>query len=141
MNAGILIPILTVVFANVLYHVASKGIPTNQNAFMGLIVNYATALIACIALFIATPHNSAFGEFTKSNWAAVVMGLSITAVELGFLYIYRNGGEISTASLIASILLALIMLPVGIFFYGEALTATKIIGALLCIAGIIVISI
>lgn len=55
--------------------------------------------------------------------------------------IYRLGGQISTVSLIVNILLAVVMLIVGINFYGEILTTQKIIGAVLCIIGIIIISI
>ena len=55
--------------------------------------------------------------------------------------IYRMGGQISTISLIVNILLAVVMLAVGVTFYSEVLTMQKIIGAVLCIIGIIVISI
>ena len=54
--------------------------------------------------------------------------------------IYRAGGEISTASLIVSILIALAMLVIGGFFYHEQISAQKIFGAALCIAGVIVLS-
>ena len=47
----IFFPITLAVLANVFYHIASKSIPAEQNAFMGLIVNYATALIASTILF------------------------------------------------------------------------------------------
>ena len=42
---------------------------------------------------------------------------------------------------IMSLLLALAMLIVGVCFYSEMLTTQKIIGAVLCIIGIIIISI
>lgn len=113
----ILLPIAVAVFANVLYHVASKSIPAEQNAFMGLIVNYATALLASTILFFLTPHEKILVEATKSNWACVLMGLSITGVEVAFVTIYRGGG-----------------------FYNEQITAQKIFGATLCIAGVIMLS-
>lgn len=136
----ILLPIAVAVFANVLYHVASKSIPAEQNAFMGLIVNYATALLASAILFFLTPHEKILIEAAKSNWACVLMGLSITGVEVAFVMIYRAGGELSTASLIVSILIALAMLAVGGVFYNETITAQKIFGATLCIAGVIMLS-
>ena len=137
----LILPIVVVVLANVLYQISSKGIAVEQNAFMGLIVNYATALSASIILFCMTEHDSVVTEISKTNWACILMGLSITAVEAGFVMIYRLGGQISTISLIVNILLAVVMLIVGITFYSEMLTAQKIIGAVLCIIGIIVISI
>lgn len=137
----LVLPIAAVVLANVLYQISSKGIPLGQNAFMGLIVNYATALSASIILFCLTEHESVITEVSKTNWACILMGISITAVEAGFVMIYRLGGQLSTISLIVSILLAVAMLIVGVCFYSEVLTPQKIIGAVLCIIGIIVISI
>lgn len=136
----ILLPIAVAVFANVFYHVASKSILAEQNTFMGLIVNYATALLASAILFFLTPHEKILVEAAKSNWACVLMGLSITGVEVAFVMIYRAGGELSTASLIVSILIALAMLAVGGVFYNEQITAQKIFGATLCIAGVIMLS-
>ncbi|MBR2775305.1 MAG: hypothetical protein IKD73_10000 [Selenomonadaceae bacterium] len=135
----ILLPITVAVFANVLYHIASKSIPAEQNAFMGLVVNYATALIASAVLFFLTPHEKVLVEAARSNLACVLMGLSITGVEVSFVMIYRAGGELSTASLIVNILLALAMLIVG-GFYHEQITAQKLFGAALCIAGVIMLS-
>lgn len=136
----IFLPITVAVFANVLYHIASKSIPAEQNAFMGLIVNYATALVSSVILFFITPHEKILVELTRSNWACVLMGLSITAVEAAFVMIYRSGGELSTASLIVGILISLSMLAVGGFFYHEQITAQKLFGASLCIIGVILLS-
>lgn len=134
------LPIALAVLANVFYHIASKSIPAEQNAFMGLVVNYATALLASALLFMLTPHEKFLVEASRSNWACILMGLSITGVEAGFVMIYRAGGELSTASLIVSILIALSMLFVGGVFYHEQISTQKIFGAILCIAGVIMLS-
>ena len=136
----IYLPIAVAVLANVLYHVASKSIAAEQNAFMWLVVNYATALAASSILFFLTPHEKILVEAARSNWACVLMGLAITGVEVSFVMIYRAGGEMSTSSLIVNILIALAMLAVGGVFYHEQITAQKIFGAMLCIAGVIVLS-
>ena len=136
----IFLPITVAVFANVLYHVASKSIPAEQNAFMGLVVNYATALIASAILFFMTPHEKILVEAARSNWACVLMGLAITGVEVSFVMIYRAGGKLSTAALVVNILIALAMLGVGGIFYHEPITPQKIFGAALCIAGVVMLS-
>lgn len=136
----IFLPISVAVLANVLYHVASKSIPAEQNAFMGLVVNYATALIASAILFFLTPHEKILVEAARSNWACVLMGLSITGVEAAFVMIYRAGGELSAVSLIVNISVALAMLAVGGFFYHEQISARKIFGAVLCMAGVVMLS-
>ena len=111
-----------------------------QNAFMGLVVNYATALLASAILFFMTSHEKILVEAAKSNWACILMGLSITGVEAALVMIYRAGGELSTASLIVSILIALAMLAVGGIFYHEQISLQKIFGAALCIAGVVILS-
>ena len=128
------------VLANVFYHVASKSIPAEQNAFMGLVVNYATALIASAILFFLTPHEKIFVEAARSNWACILMGVSITGVEAAFVMIYRAGGELSTAALVVNILIALAMLVVGGIFYHEEISVRKIFGAALCVAGVVLLS-
>ena len=137
----IFLPIFVAVAANVFYHVASKSIPAEQNAFMGLAVNYATAFVATVIVFLVTPHEKILIEASKTNWACFLMGLSITGVEAAFVMIYRAGGELSTASLIVNILLALAMLAVGGFFYHEQISLQKIFGAVLCMAGVILLSV
>ena len=132
----IFLPIMIAVAANVFYHVASKSIPAEQNAFMGLVVNYATALLTSAILFFLTPHEKILVEAARSNWACILMGLSITGVEVGFIMIYRAGGELSTASLIVNILIALAMLFVGGIFFHEQISLRKIFGAVLCLAGV-----
>ena len=136
----ILLPITVAVLANVLYHMASKSIPAEQNAFMGLVVNYATALVASAILFFMTPHEKILVEAARSNWACVLMGLAITGVEVSFVMIYRAGGKLSTAALVVNILIALAMLIVGGVFYHEQITSQKIFGAALCIVGVVMLS-
>ena len=136
----IFLPIMIAVAANVFYHVASKSIPAEQNAFMGLVVNYATALFVSAILFFLMPHEKILIEAARSNWACILMGLSITGVEVGFVMIYRAGGELSTASLVVNILIALAMLFVGGFFYHEQISLRKIFGAVLCLAGVALLS-
>ncbi len=68
------------------------------------------------------------------------MGVAITGVEVSFVMLYRAGGEMSTASLIVNILLALAMLIVGGVFYHEQISAQKLFGAALCMAGVILLS-
>ena len=134
------LPIFVAVAANVLYHVASKSIPADQNAFMGLVVNYATALVASAILFLVTPHEKILVEASRTNWACFLMGLSITGVEAAFVMIYRAGGQLSTASLIVNILIAMAMLAVGGVFWHEQITARKLVGVTLCIVGVAVLS-
>ena len=42
-------------------------------------------------------------EIGKTNWAPVVMGLSVVGLELGYILIYRAGWKVSVASLVANL--------------------------------------
>lgn len=53
---------------------------------------------------------------------------------------YRSGWNISIGSLVANILLALILVPVGILFYKENFGFNKVLGIAFCIAGLIFIN-
>ena len=136
----IFLPIFIAVAANVFYHVASKSVPAEQNAFMGLVVNYATALVASAILFLVTPHEKIFVKASRTNWACFLMGVSITGVEAAFVMIYRAGGELSTASLVVNIFISLAMLAVGGFFWHEEISARKLFGAALCLIGVFILS-
>ena len=69
-----------------------------------------------------------------------MLGISIVGLELGYLLAYRAGWNISVGSLVASILLALVLIPIGIMLYHEKFELTKVIGSVFCIVGLILIN-
>ena len=58
----------------------------------------------------------------------------------GWIFAYRAGWEVSTASVVQSGILAAALLVLGFFAYHEALTWTKLLGVAVCIGGIALIS-
>ncbi|MBQ5445080.1 MAG: hypothetical protein IIT48_00180 [Lachnospiraceae bacterium] len=52
---------------------------------------------------------------------------------------YRSGFQISNTSLMANIILAIILFLIGIIFLHEPITARKVIGIVVCIAGVYLI--
>ena len=79
-------------------------------------------------------------EIGKTNWAPVVMGLSVVGLELGYILIYRAGWKVSVASLVANLALACILVLVGVLWYKEVLTGHQILGIGACVVGILLIS-
>jgi drug/metabolite transporter (DMT)-like permease len=77
---------------------------------------------------------------TKINWASYALGAAVLEIEVGFLYAYRIGGNISTTNLLSSSLAVVTLLLVGYFFYHDQITSYKILGIALCMAGIILIN-
>jgi len=57
-------------------------------------------------------------------------------IEMGFLLAYRGAWPVSTASVITNGLVAVLLVGVGAAFFGEAVTTIKVVGVLLCLAGV-----
>ncbi|MDE6662882.1 MAG: EamA family transporter, partial [Lachnospiraceae bacterium] len=70
-----------------------------------------------------------------------LMGLVIIGVEGGYMLMYKKGWEVSKGSLIANICVAVTLLFIGIALFHEKMNLKKIIGLIVCIIGIVLISI
>ncbi|NLV22584.1 MAG: EamA family transporter [Syntrophomonadaceae bacterium] len=133
--------IMLIVISNVFYNIAQKSTPQNANPMAALLVTYLTAITVTLIAFLFTRSEKGFFQsFAELNWTSIVLGFAILGLELGFLLAYRAGWDISVGSLVANILLALMLIPVGILFYHEGFSIYKVIGAGLCIAGLILIN-
>lgn len=133
--------IVLVVASNVLYNLMQKFTPPKANPFSALLVTYLTAaLITAAALWASKPERGFFHSFKDLNWTSIALGVAIIGLEFGYLMVYRSGWKISVGSLVANIALAVILIPVGVFFFKEGFGTNKIIGAILCILGLIMIN-
>ena len=74
------------------------------------------------------------------NWAPFVLGVAIVGLEVGFIYAFRAGWQISVAQIVTSAILAVILIFVGYLLYHEAITWNKIVGIVICLAGLILIN-
>ena len=133
--------IFLIVASNIFYNICQKSTPDKANPFAALLVTYITAaIITTAALFISKPEKGVIDAFRHLNWTSYVLGFAIVGLEVGYLMAYRAGWNISVGSLVANIILAIILIPVGIIIYKEGFELNKVIGALLCIAGLILIN-
>ena len=134
-------PVAMVVLANVLYHICAKSMPGDTNPFFALIFTYITAsvitLIICFIVF--KPAEFAF-SLSDINLPSILLGLSIVAVEVGYILMYRAGWKISNASIVANICLQCSLLAVGVLIYNENITVKQIAGVFICIFGLILIT-
>ena len=133
-----IIPIAIVVLSNSLYHICSKSIPSNLNVFGGLTITYTTGAIlsGLIFLYLVKPENVLI-EFTKVNWASIILGLSIVGLEAGYVYAYRVGWQVNNAPLVANTCLAIALLIIGAVLFHEGISLKQIFGMILCIVGLI----
>jgi drug/metabolite transporter (DMT)-like permease len=128
--------IMLIVISNVFYNIAQKSTPQNANPMAALLVTYLTAISVTLVAFLFTRSEKGFMQsFAALNWTSIVLGFAILGLELGFLLAYRAGWNISVGSLVANILLALMLIPVGILFYHESFNVYKVIGACFVLSG------
>lgn len=134
-------PIVLVVASNVVYNVCQKSTPQSANPFSALLITYLTAAILTLLASPFYKSNKGFLEsFNELNWTSFALGVAIVGLELGYLLAYRAGWNISVGSLVANIILALLLIPIGIVFYKEGFAFNQIIGAVFCIIGLILIN-
>lgn len=133
--------IILIVASNILYNVCQKSTPKNASPFSSLLITYLVAtLITLVAYFLHPSDKSLLDSVKELNWTSSALGLSVVGLEFGYLMAYRAGWNISVGSLVANILLAIMLIPVGIFFYKEGFQSNKIFGVILCLVGLILIN-
>lgn len=135
-------PILLILLSNTVYNICTKSTPGNVNAFGALMITYAVATIftAVIFVFLVKPEN-VFIELSHVNWTSVVLGMVIVGLELGYIFAYRAGWKVSSASLVANIGLAIVLIFVGAVLYGENITLKQVMGILICCVGLFLINV
>ena len=134
--------IILIVGSNIVYNISQKSTPGKANPFLALLITYlVAAAIMGIVLFFHEPDRGILRSFKELNWTSVLLGFSIVGLEFGYLMAYRAGWNISVGSLVANIALAVALIPVGVLLYNENFELHKLIGAALCICGLIVINI
>lgn len=135
-------PVVLVVFSNTVYQLCAKGVPSDVSPFSALAVTYTVgALFSAAMYYILTPGGDIFREFTRMNWAPFVLGLVIVGLEVGFIYAYKAGWQVSTLSIVQSAFLAAALIFVGRLVYHEPITWTKLTGIAICLIGLVFINI
>ncbi len=134
-------PIALVVLSNTLYQVCAKSVPDGMNPLASLTVTYLIgAAVSCLLYFILNRDANLIREFRLLNWAPVVLGLVIVGLETGFIYAYRAGWQVSITQVVTSVAVTVILIFVGSLLYREAITWNKIVGIIVCLAGLVLIN-
>ena len=116
--------------------------PGDVNPFGALMVTYAVAAIisAIIFVYMVGPSNVAF-ELSKINWTSIILAIAVVGLEVGYVFVYRVGWSVSTASVVANIGLACVLIGVGYLLYKENVSINQILGIIVCMVGLILINI
>lgn len=119
-------PIALVVLANTAYQICTKSIPDSMNPFASLTVTYIIGAVASIILYYIFDKNAnLFQEYKKLNWAPIVLGLVIVALEAGWIFAHKAGWQISTAQIVQSAVLGTILFFSALFTIKNRLHGIK----------------
>ena len=134
-------PIGLVVLSNIVYNICTKSVPNNANPFASLTVTYLVgAAVSAVLFFVLGDQPNIIKEFGKMNWSSLILGLVIVGLEAGYIYAYKAGWQVSTASIVQSSILAVALIVVGALFYHENITWNKIVGIAVCAVGLVFIN-
>lgn len=130
-------PIALIVLANIVYQICAKGIPKEMDAMASMTVTYLVgAVCSGVMFFVMHRGGSLLEEYRKLNAAPFLLGISVVGLEVGFIYAYKNGWAVSTASIVQSAFLALALIVVGAVLYHESVTPSKVLGVAICLVGL-----
>ncbi len=142
MSLALLVPIVIIIVSSVTYHVSLKFASPQTNPALAVFVAYLVALMGSAVLFVLYPlKHHIQQEIQHLNWANVLFGLTIVGIELGFLLAYRAGWNVNLAPLIANLMVALLLIPVGLLLFKEHLTPINMAGIALCVVGLILVNV
>lgn len=134
-------PIALVVISNTVYQICAKEVPGDVSPFAALTVTYLVgAVVTTIMHFATHPGESLMKQAAQMNWAPYVLGVVIVGLEVGWVYAYKAGWQVSTGAIVQSAFLAVALIFVGAMVYREPLTWSKITGIIICIIGLVFIN-
>ena len=137
MSVSMVWPIALVVLSNIVYQICAKSIPKEMNTMASMTVTYLVgAVCSAVVFFLTSKENNLLQELRKLNFAPFFLGVSVVGLEVGFIYAYKNGWAVSTASIVQSAFLPLALIFVGAILYHETITANKLIGTVICLVGL-----
>ena len=134
-------PIALVVVCNTLYQVCAKSVPADMDPFASLTITYLVGAAASFLLYFGMNRSgSLLQEYRQVNWAPIVLGLVVVALEVGMIFAYKAGWKVSLASTVQGTFVAIALVAVGALFYHEAITLNKILGIALCLGGLAIMN-
>ena len=134
-------PIVLIVASNILYQICAKSVPKDMDVMASMTLTYLVGAVCSGLMFFSmnrTPH--LLQECSKLNAAPILLGISVVGLEVGYIYAYKVGWPVSIASTVQSAFLAVALIFVGALLYNETITPQKVIGVIICLAGLYLIN-
>lgn len=133
-------PVFLVVFADAAYQICARRLSSHKSPLAALGMTYLVSACLCALLFeLLVPEGHILHEIWPPHPAALLVGFSITGLEVGSIFMYRVGWPMNIGFLVYTALAIVVLLMVGHFMYGESLNPVQHVGILLAAAGMFLI--
>jgi uncharacterized membrane protein len=125
------------VLCTVGYHLVLKVTPSGVNPLLSLMLTYALVTASFGVILLLSPGGLEWRhELRQVNWTALALALVIVGLDLGFLFLYRNGFEVSLGALVTQSAAAAVLLAIGVVAFRERLSGANFLGLVLCLVGL-----
>jgi drug/metabolite transporter (DMT)-like permease len=122
------------------YQISQKLLP-NLSPWHLLSVVYGLAFTICLTFALFDQRERSLLESLGAiTWPVLLLTASVVGIELAWILAVRAGGQVSLTGLVANISVAMLAIPIGLFFFKEKLNSTNLIGAALCLIGLVLVS-
>ena len=133
-----IISVSLIIAGGVLYHLAQKSTPALVDPFLSLCISFGLASLICLGIGMSRGGVSAT-QLHRLNWTSIALGLSVVAIESGYLIGYRFGLKLNITSFACNTMIALVLLGVGTSLYRESFTLKNAGGMVLCVVGLLLL--
>ena len=129
--------VVLAVCGGVVYHAAAKSVPRDLAPGLVLVVAYGVALgISALAHVLLPAPPGTVAALRLAHPGVIGLGVGAAMIELGYILTYRAAWPVSVASVVVNGMVAALLVPLGIGLFGEHLSSTRVLGLVLCLAGV-----
>ena len=129
-------PVALIVLSNTMYQICAKSVPDRMDPMASLTVTYLIGAVLSGGLYFLLGGRSLMQEYHRLNWAPLALGVAIVGLEVGSIFAYRAGWQVSTKYVMQSAFISVALLVIGYLVYHEALSWSKVMGMAICLAGL-----
>lgn len=128
-------PLVLIIGSNCLYNISTKSMPSDNDSFGLLFITYVIGGALTLIMYVM---NSGRVQELGRNFSvySLLLGVAIVGLETGYIYLYRAGWQISRGAMTANTCLAVALLFIGKFMYGEDISLRQVCGVFVCLGGL-----